>query len=62
VPYTEEQWGKRLKDMFDYPTQLRAMCPWTFSDEGVHDPNWIGCGWYDKDGGPRSPVTTLRVV
>jgi hypothetical protein len=62
APYTDEQWGKRLKDMFDYPTQMRAMCPWTLSDEGVHDTRWIGCGWYDRNGGPRSPVMALRIV
>lgn len=60
--YTDVQWGERLKQMFDYPTQLRAMCPWTLSDEGVHDTRWIGCGWYDRDGNPRSPVTTLRIA
>jgi len=61
-PYTDEQWGERLKLMFDYPTQLRVMCPWTLSDEGVQDKRWIGCGWYDRDGNARSPVTMLRVA
>ena len=61
VTYTDAQWGTRLEEMFNYPTQLRAMCPWTLSDEGVHDLNWIGCGWYDKDGNARSPATRLAV-
>jgi hypothetical protein len=61
VPYTDEQWGARLSDMFNYPTQLRAMCPWTLSDEGVHDQRWIGCGWYDRNGNARSPARKLAV-
>lgn len=60
-PYTDEQWGQRLEEMFDYPTQMRAMCPWTLSDEGVHDTNWHGCGWYDLHGNPRSPAMKLKV-
>lgn len=62
MTYTDAQWGERLRAMFNYPTQMRAMCPWTLSDEGVHDTRWIGCGWYDKNGDPRSPIATLRVV
>ena len=64
VPYTEEQWGARLRAMFDYvdrETRLFAMCPWTLSDEGVADATWHGCGWYDRHGAPRSPVHALSV-
>lgn len=60
-PYTDAEWGQRLEAMFDYPMQMRAMCPWTFSDEGVHDTRWFGCGWYDRHGNPRSPVMKLKV-
>jgi hypothetical protein len=63
APYSEAQWGLRLAAMYDYvrrQTTLTAVCSWTFSDEGVHDERWLGCGWYDRRGQPRSPVAALR--
>jgi hypothetical protein len=55
--YDDAEWGELLVQMFDFVTI--PVTPWTFSDVGVSDPRWHGCGWYDKNNNPRSPVTAL---
>jgi hypothetical protein len=60
--YDESTWGNKIVDMFKFlgdKRDMMAMCPWTFSDYGVQDPNWIGSGWYRADNTPRSPITAL---
>jgi hypothetical protein len=62
VTYTEEAWGPRVKAMFEFLEQrgtLAAMMPWTGTDERVHDPRWLHCGWFDASGNPRSPAIAL---
>jgi len=60
--YDELTWGHEVVNMYHFLEgrgNLTAMCPWTFSDIGVSDPNWIGAGWYRQNNEPRSPVVAL---
>jgi hypothetical protein len=60
--YDESTWGKRVWDMYAFlearrrthPPGLTAMCSWLFEDG--RNGEWHGCGWYDANGNPRSPV------
>lgn len=59
VLYDDATWGDYVWKLDDFLRQrgtLDGMCPWTFSDQGVHDTRWHGCGWYDINGHPRSPA------
>jgi hypothetical protein len=40
--------------------ELDAYMPWNFSDNGVHDPKFIGNGWTRANWDERSPVKALR--
>ena len=60
--YDELTWGDRVVEMYHFledKGELMAMCPWTFSDYGVHDTTWHGSGWYRVNNEPRSPITAL---
>jgi len=53
--YNLETWGEYMELTFKWMEDHNGitMMPWTFTDEGVADQRWIGCGWYDKDGNQR---------
>ena len=60
--YNEASWGSQvwaLDSFLRARGTLDGMCSWTFSDEGVADTRWHGCGWYDQNGVLRSPVRRL---
>jgi hypothetical protein len=61
--YGEQDWGAFTARMYDWVAEhsdLKAVCTWTLSDAGVSDTRWLGCGWYDKDNNPRSPVAAMK--
>jgi len=57
--YNDAGWGDYTWDLDSFLRKhntLDGMCSWTFSDQGVADQRWVGSGWYDKNGAPRSPA------
>ena len=61
VLYNNDTWGDYTLSMYQW---LRAhggppVCTWTGTDQGVIDNRWLGCGWYDNHGNPRSPAIVL---
>lgn len=62
VLYDIDTWGEyTLKlDRFLRERGGPTICTWTGTDEGVHDKNWHGCGWYDIGGVGRAPVKSLQ--
>ena len=48
VLYSPSSW-KAYTDKFLEYAQI-PICTWTFTDEGVQDPAWLGSGWYNKEG------------
>jgi len=57
--YNDASWGDyvwSLDDFLHNRGTIHSVCSWTFSDEGVADQRWLGCGWYDALGNARSPA------
>jgi len=57
--YNDDTWGDyvwMLDDFLRARGTISSVCSWTFSDEGVADQRWLGCGWYDAQGNARSPA------
>ena len=59
-PYTWETWGSYTLAAHNWLKNhgtLHSLCTWVFTDQGNQ---WFpGCGWYDNNGNPRTPVAAM---
>jgi hypothetical protein len=61
--YDDQGWAQAILDMLAYledKGNVKAWCPWLYSDQQNLNPDFDGSGWVRADGTERAPVQVLR--